>query len=112
MAYSPPTAACRSQVTPAVRGRVNQTEAPGTPAEPHAAMTWAQRLKRVFNIDIQTCTACGGTFKVIACIEDPAVIDKILTHLRCGACGSHDTSIRICYTGAGEFEWGKCHDKG
>jgi hypothetical protein len=45
-------------------------------------MTWAQRLKRVFNIDMQTCSACGGAVKVIACIEDPAVIEKILTHLQ------------------------------
>ena len=34
-------------------------------------MTWAQRLKRVFNIDIETCSGCGGAMKVIACIEDP-----------------------------------------
>jgi len=27
-----------------------------TPTERRAAMTWAQRLKRVFNIDIETCT--------------------------------------------------------
>jgi hypothetical protein len=45
-------------------------------------MTWAQRLKRVFNIDIETCRECGGTMKVIACIEDPVVIKKILTHLK------------------------------
>jgi len=44
-------------------------------------MTWAQRLKRVFNIDIETCRECGGTVKIIACIEDPVVISKILTHL-------------------------------
>jgi hypothetical protein len=61
-------------------------------------MTWAQRLKRVFNIDIETCRECGGAVKVaapaypcacgisasmhvIACIEDPLVIEKILTHL-------------------------------
>jgi len=44
-------------------------------------MTWAQRLKRVFNIDIEICSQCGGTMKVIACIEEQAVIDKILTHL-------------------------------
>ena len=44
-------------------------------------MTWAQRLKRVFNIDIETCRECGGAVKVIACIEDPVVIEKILTHL-------------------------------
>jgi hypothetical protein len=42
-------------------------------------MTWAQRLKRVFNIDIKTCRECGGAVKVIACIEDPVVIEKILT---------------------------------
>jgi hypothetical protein len=44
-------------------------------------MTWAQRLKRVFNIDIETCPKCGGTVKVIASIEDPAVIEKILAPL-------------------------------
>ena len=50
-------------------------------------MTWAQRLKRVFNIDIETCRECGGAMKVIACIEDPVVIQKILDHLQeKGAC--------------------------
>jgi hypothetical protein len=51
------------------------------PVRRHAAMTWAQRLKRVFNIDVETCRVCGGTAKVIACIEDPVVIKKILMHL-------------------------------
>jgi hypothetical protein len=46
-----------------------------------AAMTWAQRLKRIFGIDIETCPACGGAVRFIACIEDPAVIKKILAHL-------------------------------
>jgi hypothetical protein len=41
----------------------------------------AQRLKRVFNIDISTCDACGGAVKIIASIEDPMVIKQILTHL-------------------------------
>ena len=45
-------------------------------------MTWAQRLKRVFNIDIETCQACGGAVRIIASIEDPEVIEKILTHLK------------------------------
>ena len=44
-------------------------------------MTWAQRLKRVFKIDILTCTHCDGAVKVIASIEDPAVIQQILDHL-------------------------------
>jgi len=45
-------------------------------------MTWAQRLKRVFNIDIETCTECGGPVKAIACIKDPVVIKHILDHLK------------------------------
>jgi hypothetical protein len=44
-------------------------------------MTWAQRLKRVFKIDIKTCRHCGGAVKVIASIEDPMVIKQILDHL-------------------------------
>ena len=45
-------------------------------------MTCAQRLKRVFTIDIESYSEGGGTVKVIACIEDPVVIKKILTHLK------------------------------
>ena len=48
----------------------------------HVAMAWAQRLKRVFNIDIEVCGRCGGTVRVIACIEDQDVIDRILAHLQ------------------------------
>lgn len=44
-------------------------------------MTWAKRLKRVFYIDIKTCNECGGDVRIIASIEDPAVIQKILAHL-------------------------------
>ena len=53
-----------------------------SPIERHASMTWAQRLKRVFNIDIEVCSRCGGSAKVIACIEDQDVIDRSLAHLR------------------------------
>jgi hypothetical protein len=79
-----PNSQHRALVTPARRGRGNKAKAPGpedaTPVASHAAMSWAQRLKRVF--DIETCSVCGGSMKVIACIEDPVVIKKILTHLR------------------------------
>jgi len=36
----------------------------------------------VFAIDIETCTECGGKLRVIACIEDPQLIAKILGHVR------------------------------
>ncbi len=45
-------------------------------------MRLAQRLKRVFGIDVETCAACGGAMRIfIACIEDPVVIKAILAHL-------------------------------
>ena len=40
-----------------------------------------QRLKRVFAIDIERCWRCGGRLRVIASIEEPDVIDRILAHL-------------------------------
>jgi hypothetical protein len=44
-------------------------------------MSWAQRLKRVFGIQIERCAQCGGTLKIIASIEDPQVIGRTLEHL-------------------------------
>jgi hypothetical protein len=45
-------------------------------------MSWARLLKRVFDIDIERCPNCGGALKIIAAIEEPAVIAKILTPLK------------------------------
>ena len=62
----------RAQITPAGRGSGAQAVDTRTPAERHRAMNWAQRLKRVFKLDLQSCEGCGGQVRVIACIEDPA----------------------------------------
>jgi hypothetical protein len=85
------------------------------PASPHGAasaadgspnLTWAQRLQRVFAIDLdksaglpictaegrreavghrdvpdETCRQCRGRLRVIASIEQPALIERILGHL-------------------------------
>ena len=37
---------------------------------------------RVFAIDIETCLNCGGRLRVIACVEEPWLIRKILAHVR------------------------------
>jgi hypothetical protein len=105
-----PNSKYRARVTPARQGRGGQRATTKdldepSPAERCAAMTWAQRLKRiyvcsrtypsshgmlasrgrvhirVFGIDIETCPVCGGAARIIACIEDPVVIGKILAHL-------------------------------
>ena len=46
------------------------------------SMTWAKRLKRVFAIEIVKCEKCGGSVRIIASIEDPEIIQKILKHHR------------------------------
>jgi hypothetical protein len=50
--------------------------------EKRLRMTWGERLKRVFDIDITMCEACGGAVKIIACIDDQLVINQILSHLK------------------------------
>ena len=66
-----------------LRAAIVPTPALTTPA--HAAdcahapgastrMSWARLLKRVF--DIERCPRCGGNLKIIAAIEEPAVIER------------------------------------
>ena len=75
----------RAEVTPSGRGR-GKGRASAQPErsaiERHAAMTWAQRLKRVFDIDVESCVRCGKAVRVIASIEEPALIERILAHVR------------------------------
>ncbi len=79
-----PNAALRSQIVPGeVEPAPNTAEGNGAAPTPssRARMSWAQLLKRVFAIDITTCPQCGTPLTILAAIEDPAVISKILTHL-------------------------------
>jgi hypothetical protein len=70
-------------------------EAP-MPAEQRAAMTWVQRLKRVFGIDIETCSACAGAVRIIACTEGPRAIDKILSYPDAKAAEPQTARLRPC----------------
>lgn len=77
-------AALRAAITPAGRGRGARDRASAAErvVPRHVAMSWARRLKRVFGVDIEQCVRCGGRLKVIASIEDPALIERILAHRR------------------------------
>ena len=48
-------------------------------------LSWAELLKRVFQLDLTTCPDCGGVLKFIAAITEQAVIEKILTSLNLAA---------------------------
>jgi len=38
-------------------------------------------MRRVFDLDVLCCPKCSGRLKLLALIEDPNVIKKILKHL-------------------------------
>lgn len=42
---------------------------------------WARLLSKVYEIDPMVCPKCGSEMKVIAVIQEPTAIDKILQHL-------------------------------
>jgi len=42
---------------------------------------WAQLLRRVYEVDPLTCRECGGPTRILAFIQEPAAIRKILAHL-------------------------------
>ena len=73
-----PHAGLRAAIVPGpAESEPADEDAHGAPAR----MNWARLLKRVFGIDIEHCPRCGGALKIIAAIEEPAVIVRILTHL-------------------------------
>ena len=44
--------------------------------------SWAQLIRRVYEIDPLVCPSCGSEMRVIAFIIDHLVVDKILRHLK------------------------------
>jgi hypothetical protein len=44
--------------------------------------SWAEMIKRVYEINPLVCPECGSEMKIIAFIIDHSVVDKILRHLK------------------------------
>jgi hypothetical protein len=61
----------------------------------HVAMSWARRLKRVFGVEIEGCARCGGQLKIIASIEEPQLIAKILSHLERAAPEQYQSELPL-----------------
>jgi hypothetical protein len=76
-----PASCDRPRIVPGTRTAASAARGEVSVSDRQRAMSWAQRLKRVFAIDIETCRQCGGKLRVIASIEQPAVIERILDHL-------------------------------
>ena len=82
-----PNSKLRAQVTASQRGKnspklINKGDSQSDKPYHARSMSWALRLRRVFNIDIAECEKCQlHNVKVIACIIDTVVIQTILAHL-------------------------------
>jgi hypothetical protein len=89
----------RAAVTAAHRGVGATEKTPADPCEPptprHVAMNWARRLKRVFGIEIERCAHCGGKLALIASIEEPELIARILWHLQRTAPEQYSTELPL-----------------
>ena len=44
--------------------------------------SWAQLIKRIYEVDPLVCPSCGSEIKVIAFITEHAVVDRIVGHLK------------------------------
>ena len=70
-----PNAGLRAAIVPGpAKSEPADEHAHGAPAR----MSWARLLKRVFEFDLEHCPQCGGEFRIIAAIEEPAVIGIVI----------------------------------
>ena len=56
------------------------SEAPSA-ARQAAKAAWAKLIRKIYEVDPLACPKCGAQMRVIALIEDPTVIERILTWL-------------------------------
>jgi hypothetical protein len=55
--------------------------APGRPDRPKTNWLWAELMRRSFGFDVLACPRCGDRLELIALIDNPSVIRRILSHL-------------------------------
>jgi hypothetical protein len=75
----------RSKIVPGPRPKEEGRE--GKPLSTSRRMTWAECLKRVFQIDLSVCPDCGGKVRFIAAVMKREVVVGILEHL------GHSTAV-------------------
>lgn len=88
-----PRAAWRSEVVAyAPSGEVHDVAVTETPPADNGdgseavacrsgALLWADLMRRTFGFDVLACPRCGGRMRLIALIEQAAVVQRILRHL-------------------------------
>jgi hypothetical protein len=76
----PPSALASSSPAPGP-AQVSSLAGDDPPSPARRAWSWPDLLRHTVAVDVLACPRCGGRMRVVATIEDPVVIRKILTHL-------------------------------
>jgi len=58
-----------------------------------AKRAWARLIKQVYEVDPLVCPRCGSAMRIIAFIETPDVIEKILAHLGLWPAPAHSPPV-------------------
>ncbi len=53
-----------------------------TPSARTARRSWARLIRKIYEVDPLVCPRCGLEMRIIAFLEEPQVVEKILRHLR------------------------------
>ena len=64
---------------------------------------WARLIQKIYEVDPLLCSKCGGEMKIIAFIEEQAVIEKILKHLGLWLLSSRPPPRRPASRGCEDF---------
>jgi hypothetical protein len=56
-------------------------DVPESRSKPRPHTSWSTLMQRTFEIDVLACPGCGGRLRLLATIDDPNVVRKILSHL-------------------------------
>ena len=101
-----PNHAWRAAVVP--KGRAEPGVAPSeskTPISSGRRMSWAECLKRTFQIDLTECPDCAGEVRFIAAVMKRDAIEVILGYLKIeGDCTGRDEAIHYLLRGPPEGE--------
>ena len=49
---------------------------------PIPSQSWAEMIRKVYEIDPLVCPKCGSRMKIISFLTDWAVVDRIIDHLK------------------------------
>ena len=84
-AYSNRARGQRRKAEAQLRGNDSgEVEEPVPPPPERAALRrrWAKLIRRVYEVDPLLCPRCGSEMRIVSFITDPAVVKRIVDHLR------------------------------